>query len=242
MVKLMSKNKKMVIPKHIAIIMDGNGRWAKRFGLPRSMGHKRGAQTLIKIVLHANKINVKYLTVYAFSTENWNRPKEEVDYLMRLPIEFFDEFEERFENENIKLKVIGDRTPLPKELIEKIEYVEQKTASNTGLVFVVALNYGAYNEIINAVQNIANDIKEEKIQISDINNRLFEDNLYTKDIPSVDLLIRTSGELRISNFLLWQISYSELYFTKVLWPDFNEKRFNKAIKSYNKRNRRFGAI
>lgn len=238
----MKKNKKINIPKHIAIIMDGNGRWAKRFGLPRSMGHKKGAQTLIEIVLHANEVNIKYLTVFAFSTENWNRPKEEVDYLMKLPIEFFDEFEERFKDENIKLKVIGDRLGLPEELVKKIEYVEELTYNNTGLTFIVALNYGAYNEIINSVKEISNDIKNNKMEISDINEDLFEQYLYTKDIPNVDLLIRTSGELRISNFLLWQIAYSELYFTKVLWPDFNTRQFNKAIKAYSKRNRRYGAI
>lgn len=238
----MEQDSKLNIPTHVAIIMDGNGRWAKRYGLSRSMGHKKGAQNLLKIVLYANKLKIKYLTVFAFSTENWNRPKEEVDYLMKLPIEFFNEFEQRFRNENIKIKVIGSRNDLPQELVDKIEYVEEVTKDKTGLTFIIAFNYGSQLEIVEATKNIYQDIINKKLQIEGLTPQIFEQYLFTKDIPSVDLLIRTSGELRISNFLLWQIAYSELYFTKTLWPDFNTRHFDKAIKEYSKRNRRFGAI
>lgn len=238
----MEQDSKLNIPTHVAIIMDGNGRWAKRYGLSRSMGHKKGAQNLLKIVLYANKLKIKYLTVFAFSTENWNRPKEEVDYLMKLPIEFFNEFEQRFRNENIKIKVIGSRNDLPQKLVDKIEYVEEVTKDKTGLTFIIAFNYGSQLEIVEATKNIYQDIINKKLQIEGVTPQIFEQYLFTKDIPSVDLLIRTSGELRISNFLLWQIAYSELYFTKTLWPDFNTRHFDKAIKEYSKRNRRFGAI
>lgn len=238
----MKQDSKLNIPTHVAIIMDGNGRWAKRYGLSRSMGHKKGAQNLLKIVLYANKLKIKYLTVFAFSTENWNRPKEEVDYLMKLPIEFFNEFEQRFRNENIKIKVIGSRNDLPQELVDKIEYVEEITKDKTGLTFIIAFNYGSQLEIVEATKNIYQDIINKKLQIEGLTPQIFEQYLFTKDIPSVDLLIRTSGELRISNFLLWQIAYSELYFTKTLWPDFSTRHFDKAIKEYSKRNRRFGAI
>lgn len=238
----MEQDSKLNIPTHVAIIMDGNGRWAKRYGLSRSMGHKKGAQNLLKIVLYANKLKIKYLTVFAFSTENWNRPKEEVDYLMKLPIEFFNEFEQRFRNENIKIKVIGSRNDLPQELVDKIEYVEEVTKDKTGLTFIIAFNYGSQLEIVEATKNIYQDIINKKLQIEGLTPQIFEQYLFTKDIPSVDLLIRTSGELRISNFLLWQIAYSELYFTKTLWPDFSTRHFDKAIKEYSKRNRRFGAI
>lgn len=238
----MEQDSKLNIPTHVAIIMDGNGRWAKRYGLSRSMGHKKGAQNLLKIVLYANKLKIKYLTVFAFSTENWNRPKEEVDYLMKLSIEFFNEFEQRFRNENIKIKVIGSRNDLPQELVDKIEYVEEVTKDKTGLTFIIAFNYGSQLEIVEATKNIYQDIINKKLQIEGLTPQIFEQYLFTKDIPSVDLLIRTSGELRISNFLLWQIAYSELYFTKTLWPDFSTRHFDKAIKEYSKRNRRFGAI
>lgn len=238
----MEQDSKLNIPTHVAIIMDGNGRWAKRYGLSRSMGHKKGAQNLLKIVLYANKLKIKYLTVFAFSTENWNRPKEEVDYLMKLPIEFFNEFEQRFRNENIKIKVIGSRNDLPQKLVDKIEYVEEVTKDKTGLTFIIAFNYGSQLEIVEATKNIYQDIINKKLQIEGLTPQIFEQYLFTKDIPSVDLLIRTSGELRISNFLLWQIAYSELYFTKTLWPDFSTRHFDKAIKEYSKRNRRFGAI
>lgn len=238
----MKDKQKLNIPDHVAIIMDGNGRWARRYGLSRSMGHKKGAQSLVNIVLHANKMNIKYLTVFAFSTENWNRPKEEVEYLMKLPIEFFNEFDQRFEEENIKITVIGSRKELPQELVKKIEYVEEKSKNKTGLNFIIAFNYGSQLEITEGIKKLVTDLENNQITKKQITPKLFNNYLSTFNIPSVDLLIRTSGELRISNFLLWQIAYSELYFTKTLWPDFGPRHFDKAIKEYSKRNRRFGAI
>lgn len=222
--------------------MDGNGRWAKRRALPRSAGHKEGSRRLGNLTLFANEIGLKYLTVYAFSTENWSRPKEEVDYLMRLPLEFLNEYKDRLYNENIKLQVIGDKKKLPQELQEKIAEVEEKTNDRTGLTFVIALNYGSKIEILEAAKKLTKEVLQDKVNLEDVGIADFDQYLYTKDIPDVDLLIRTSNELRISNFLLWQIAYSELYFTKVLWPDFSEKQFIKAIKAYNKRNRRFGKV
>ncbi len=223
------------LPTHVAIIMDGNGRWAKMRGYPRNLGHRKGAQSLNKIVKYANKIGIKYLTVFAFSTENWKRPKEEVDYLMKLPFEFLDRYDKSFKNENIKLTVIGKKEGLPQALVDKIIEIENKTKTNTGLNFIIALNYGSQDEIIDAI----NYILENNIKVT---KETFSNYLYTKDIPNVDLLIRTSGENRISNFLLWQIAYSELYFTDVLWPDFNQKCFDEALLDYSKRERRFGGL
>lgn len=238
----MKKIKNLNLPTHIAIIMDGNGRWAKRRALPRSAGHKEGSRRLVNLTLFANEIGLKYLTVYAFSTENWSRPQDEVDYLMRLPLEFLNEYKNRLYNENIKLQVIGDKGKLPLELQEKILEVEEKTSDRTGLTFVIALNYGSKIEIFEAAKQLSKDVLANKVDIETLESSDFNRYLFTKGIPDVDLLIRTSNELRISNFLLWQIAYSELYFTKVLWPDFKEKQFIKAIKAYNKRNRRFGKV
>jgi|SRR5690554_79210 len=238
----MKKIKNLNLPEHIAIIMDGNGRWAKRRALPRSAGHKEGSRRLVNLTLFSNEIGLKYLTVYAFSTENWARPKDEVDYLMRLPLEFLNEYKDRLYNENIRLQVIGDKSKLPQELQEKILEVEDKTSDRTGLTFVIALNYGSKIEILEAAKQLSKDVLANKVDIETVELADFDQYLFTKGIPAVDLLIRTSNELRISNFLLWQIAYSELYFTKVLWPDFNEKQFVKAIKAYNKRNRRFGKV
>lgn len=221
--------------KHIAIIMDGNGRWAKKRALPRNMGHRKGAEQIWKIVKHANSKQIEYLTVYAFSTENWQRPKEEVDYLMNLPIEFFNRYEKEFASENVCVKIIGNREPLSQVLIDKIHEIETKTASNQGIQLNIALNYGAKEEIITALKKIVTN--NQPITVEQV-----EENLYTKGIPPVDLLIRTSGEYRISNFLLWQIAYSELYFTDVYWPDFDEKELDKALVEYAKRERRFGGL
>ena len=223
------------MPKHVAIIMDGNGRWAKKRAMPRNMGHRKGAQTLVKIIKHANKINIKYLTVFAFSTENWKRPQKEVDYLMKLPFEFLNQYEKTFQNSDIRIRVIGKREGLPQELVNKIVEIEEKTQNKTGLTFIIALNYGSQDEIVDAI----NYLVENKIYVS---KESFTQYLYTKDIPDVDLMIRTSGENRISNFLLWQIAYSELYFTDVLWPDFDEKCFEEALSDYSKRERRFGGL
>jgi len=224
-----------VIPTHVAIIMDGNGRWAKKRGLPRNYGHQKGAENLLKIVRIANKMQIKYLTVFAFSTENWKRPQEEVKYLMDLPFQFLEKTKKEFTDDNIRVKVIGTKDNLSEDLIKKIEEVESSTNHNTALTLIIAFNYGGKEEIIHAIKKIKND----NIDITEEN---FHNYLYTKDIPDVDLLIRTSGEYRISNFLLWQTAYSELYFTDVLWPDFDKKCFEEAINEYNKRERRFGGL
>ena len=230
------------IPRHVAIIMDGNGTWAKKRGLPRNMGHRKGAKTLVDITKAANELKIEYLTVFAFITENWSRPKEEVEYLMSLPQTLLSEYKDDMKNDNIKFKVIGSHKGLSLEQIEKIEEAERETANNTGLNLIVAFNYGSQDEIIEASKNIVNDILKNKLNLQDLTKEKFSEYLYTKDIPSVDLLIRTSGQYRISNFLLWQISYSELYFTKTLWPDFKKKDLEKAILSYKGRDRRFGGI
>ena len=230
------------IPRHVAIIMDGNGTWAKKRGLPRNMGHRKGAKTLVDITKAANELKIEYLTVFAFSTENWSRPKEEVEYLMSLPQTLLSEYKDDMKNDNIKFKVIGSHKGLSLEQIEKIEEAERETANNTGLNLIVAFNYGSQDEIIEASKNIVNDILKNKLNLQDLTKEKFSEYLYTKDIPSVDLLIRTSGQYRISNFLLWQISYSEPYFTKTLWPDFKKKDLEKAILSYKGRDRRFGGI
>jgi len=224
------------LPAHVAIIMDGNGTWAKNRGLPRNMGHRKGAKTLFDIVLYANKIGLKYLTVYAFSTENWTRPKEEVDYLMKLPMEFIDEYKDQFEDEQIRFKCIGRRVDLSQEVQERIADFENKTKDYQGLNFIIAFNYGGHDEILNAVNNIIKD------DLENVSKETFEKYLYTNDIPAVDLLIRTSGQMRVSNFLLWQIAYSEMYFTKTLWPDFKKQNFNNILEEYIQRDRRYGGI
>lgn len=229
-------------PRHIAIIMDGNGTWAKKRGLPRNMGHRKGAKTLVDITRAANDLNIEYLTVFAFSTENWSRPKEEVDYLMSLPQSLLDEYKEDMKKDNIKFKVIGSHNGLSLEQLEKIKEAEEATSSNTGLTLIVAFNYGSQDEIVDASKKIISDVLKNRISLEEIDKNKFSEYLYTKDIPPVDLLIRTSGQYRISNFLLWQISYSEIYFTKVLWPDFKKKDLEKAILSYKGRDRRFGGI
>ena len=230
------------IPKHIAIILDGNGTWAKARGLERNVGHRHGARTLVEVCKYAREIGVEYLTVYAFSTENWNRPKKEVNYLMRLLEVFLREQKKNIKKGNIQLKVIGTRNNLSDRQIKIIESVEEEAKDCTGMHINVAFNYGSYEEIIQAVKRIASDVKNDEITIEDINVELFSNYLYTKGMPAVDLMIRTSGQYRISNFLLWQIAYSELYFPKTLWPDFSPAELNKAIIEYNKRDRRFGGI
>lgn len=224
------------LPNHVAIIMDGNGTWAKRRGLPRTYGHKMGAKTLQNLVFYANSIGLKYLTVFAFSTENWKRPKDEVDYLMNMPIEFLRDNKERIQLDNIKVKVIGRRDRIKTELIEKIIEIENETQNNTGLTFIIAFDYGGQDEIIRAINKIITD------KCNNIDANIFRNYLDTKDIPDVDLLIRTSGQIRISNFLLWQIAYSELCFIDTLWPDFSIKRFEKTLIEYQSRDRRFGGI
>jgi len=228
------------IPEHIAIIMDGNGRWAQKRGLSRSMGHREGSKTLRKIVEACYKMGVKYLTVYAFSTENWSRPKEEVDELMKLLLEYLKNAEKELKGKNIRIKVIGEKTNLPEEIIKEIDRVQKNTEHIQGLDFIIALNYGGRQEIVEAVSCIVNDVRSGLI--SEINEDTLSQRLYTGGIPDPDLLIRTSGEMRISNFLIWQCSYTEFYFCDVLWPDFSEKHLKEAIKCYQGRQRRFGGV
>ena len=235
----MENNNKL--PVHIAIIMDGNRRWARNNNLDVRLGHKKGAETLENIVKYCNKIGIKYLTVYAFSTENWKRSKEEVGALMLLLQKYLDDFAKRADTENIKIQILGDRENLPNGLAKGIEKVEERTKNNTGLTFNVAFNYGGRDEIVKAVKNIALNVKNENINIDDITEELISNNLFTKNMPDPDLMIRTSGEIRTSNFLPWQLVYSEFYFTDKLWPDFTSKDLDEAIEEFNRRNRKFGA-
>ena len=228
------------LPTHIAIIMDGNRRWAKKNNVDVRLGHKKGAETLENIVRYCNNIGIKYLTVYAFSTENWKRSKEEVGALMLLLQKYLDDFAKRADTENIKIQMLGDKESLPNGLAKGIDKVIERTKNNTGLTFNVAFNYGGRDEIVKAVKNIALDIKNDNINIDDINEELISNNLYTRNMPDPDLMIRTSGELRTSNFLPWQLVYSEFYFTDKLWPDFTGEDIDKSIEEFNKRNRKFG--
>ena len=227
--------------KHIAIIMDGNRRWASEKKLDKKLGHKEGAKTLEKIVRYANKIGLEYITVYAFSTENWKRSEDEVSALMLLLQNYLDDYSKRADTENIRIKVLGDLTRLNNGLQKSINNAVERTKSNTGTTFCIALNYGGRDEIVNAVKKIAENIKKNNINIEDINEQLISDNLYTKGIPEPDLLIRTSGEMRLSNFLPWQLVYTEFLFIKKHWPDFNENDLDEAILEYNRRTRKFGA-
>ena len=232
---------KNYMPKHIAIIMDGNRRWAKTKGKPASFGHKEGAKTLEKIVRYANKIGLEYITVYAFSTENWKRAEEEVKALMMLLQNYLDEYSKRADTENIRVKILGDITALSEGMQKSILKCMERTKDNTGVTFNIALNYGGRDEIVKAVKKIATDIKENKIDIEDISEEMISNNLYTKGEPDPDLLIRTSGELRLSNFLPWQLVYSEFLFIDKNWPDFEESDLDEAILEYQKRTRKFGA-
>ena len=229
------------LPKHIAIIMDGNRRWAKKLGKPSSFGHKEGAKTLERIVRYANKIGIKHITVYAFSTENWRRTEEEVKSLMLLFQSYLDDYAKRADTENIKVKIIGNREGLSKRMQASIKKCMERTKNNTGIVFNIALNYGGRDELIHAIKKIATEVKENKIEIDEIDEKIVSSNLYTKDQPDPDLLIRTSGEIRLSNFLTWQVVYSEFIFVKKNWPDFTEEDLDLAIEEYQHRTRKFGA-
>ena len=233
--------KKEELPTHIAIIMDGNRRWAKAKGMPVAFGHKEGAKTLEKIVRHANKIGLKYITVYAFSTENWKRTEEEVSALMLLLQNYIEEYSKRADSENIRVKFLGDWTVLKPKMQKGIQDCMERTKNNTGVTFNIALNYGGRAEIIKAVKEIVKDVEEKKISIEDINEEVISSKLYTTGQPDPDLLIRTSGEQRTSNFLPWQIVYSEFLFLDKYWPDFNEEDLDNAIREYQKRTRKFGA-
>lgn len=229
------------IPTHIAIIMDGNGRWAKKRGLPRSAGHAAGSKNFKTIARFCNKIGVKYLTVYAFSTENWRRPKEEVDALMNIFRDYLKDTQ-NFLQENISLQFIGSEEGLADDIIKLMKKAEKDSKNATGLHVNLAINYGGRDEIVNAAKNISNYIKKGELQAEDITEELISSNLYTKGQPDPDLIIRPSGEYRTSNFLVWQSAYSEYWFSNVLWPDFKPKHLLEAIDDYNKRNRRFGGV
>ena len=232
---------KETMPKHIAIIMDGNRRWARAKGKPVSFGHKEGAKTLEKIVRYANKIGLEYITVYAFSTENWKRAEDEVKALMMLLQNYLDEYSKRADTENIRVKILGDISALSDGMQKSINKCMERTKDNTGVTFNIALNYGGRNELIKAIKQIAEQVKDGKILIDNINEETVAENLYTKGMPDPDLLIRTSGELRLSNFLPWQLVYSEFLFIDKNWPDFTEEDLDAAILEYEKRTRKFGA-
>lgn len=230
------------LPVHIGVIMDGNGRWAKKRGLPRSAGHSAGADTLKKIVTECNRMGIRYITVYAFSTENWKRPKEEVDFLMDLLLGYLRDAENSLAGENVVIRAIGSRKELTQEIQEQIIKTEEFTKNNTGIIMNIALNYGAREELTTAAREIAEEVKSGTIRPEDITMDTIAGHLYTKNQPDPDLIIRTSGEERISNFLLWQMAYSEFWFTKKLWPDFTKKDLHQAILDYQSRGRRFGGV
>ena len=230
----------MNIPKHIAIIMDGNGRWAEARNLPKVMGHKQGVESVRNVVKACLKMGIKYLTLYAFSTENWKRPDYEVKALFQLLENFIDKEFELFHKKNIRFRVIGERQKIQRDLLAKIEGLEKDTEHYTSLTVNIALSYGARQEILNAVKNLAEEVSGGRLKAKDIDENIFSERLYTAGQPDPDLLIRTSGEMRVSNFLLWQISYAELYVTQKFWPDFGEQDLKDAIEEYGKRERRFG--
>lgn len=238
-------NKFKSVPNHIAFIMDGNGRWAKKRFLPRVAGHRKGVQTIKTLTIRANEIGVKIVTLYAFSTENWGRPKDEVNFLMKLPKEFFDDFLPELIENNIRIDVIGDIDGLPTETKGILEDVLEQTKDCNGMVLNFAINYGSRQEITEAIKHIVDDIQSEKLSKEDISDTLVNKYLMTapyNELADPDLIIRTSGEQRLSNFLLWQAAYSEFYFTDTLWPDFTAESLDEAILAYNKRQRRFGKV
>ena len=232
----------MNIPQHIAIILDGNGRWAKKKGMPRNFGHTQGSKNVERICEDAYKMGVKYLTVYAFSTENWKRPKEEVDALMNLLRNYMKTCLKTAEKNRMRVRVLGDKMALDDDIRNRIAELEEATKNNDGLNFQIALNYGSRDEMIRAMKKMCIDVNDGKVDIENIDEKVFESYLDTHDIPDPDLMIRTSGEQRLSNYLLWQLAYSEFYFTDVLWPDFTKEELIKAIEYYNGRDRRFGGV
>lgn len=232
----------MRVPEHVAIILDGNGRWAKKRFLPRNMGHAQGSKTVERIIEDAFDMGIKYLTVYAFSTENWSRPKDEVDALMKLLRDYLKTCIKRANKNNMRVRVIGDVSGLSQDLREKIEQLEEASKGNTGINFTIALNYGSRDEMVRAMRRMADDLLDGTLSKDEITEEVFAGYLDTKGIPEPDLMIRTSGEQRLSNFMLWQLAYTEFYFTDVLWPDFNKKELKKAVEYYNGRERRFGGI
>ena len=228
------------LPQHVAIIMDGNGRWAKKQGLERTFGHQSAMKSVRSAIETCGDLGIPYLTLFAFSTENWKRPKLEVNFLMKLLASTLKSEIKELHQKGIKLHVIGEFDELPTQVMKSLKSSIELTKDNTKANLIIALNYGSQAEILRATQSLAEEVKDGKISITDIDEKLFEQKLYTKDIPKVDLLIRTSGEQRISNFLLWQIAYAELYFTDVLWPDFRKEHFMEALTEYTQRERRYG--
>ena len=230
------------IPKHIAIIMDGNGRWAKKRKLPRTMGHKAGVETIRKVIKEAHILGVEYLTLYAFSTENWRRPEDEVSALMKLLVEYLRSELTELNKNGVVIKVLGDITKLPKEAQKEITDAIKITKDNKGIVLNIAFNYGGRDEIIRAVKLVSKEVANGNIAIDNIDEEIFEKYLYTSNIPDPDLIIRPSGEQRISNFLLWQCAYSEFWYSNVCWPDFKEEHLHQAIYDYQHRDRRYGGV
>ena len=232
----------MKIPNHVAIILDGNGRWAKSKGMPRNYGHTVGAKNVETVCRAADELGSKYLTLYAFSTENWNRPQNEVNALMKLLEGYLKNCIKTADKNNMRVRVIGEITRLSNAFQQRIHELETASASNTGLNLTIAINYGSRDEILRAVRHMVEDAREGKLETKDINENVFSSYLDTRELPDPDLLIRTSGEQRLSNYLLWQLAYSEFYFTDVPWPDFHKKELELAIEAYNKRDRRFGGL
>ena len=238
----MASLSELKMPNHVAIILDGNGRWAKSKGMPRNYGHVQGAKTVEVICEEAYKMGIQYLTVYAFSTENWNRPKDEVDALMKLLRNYMKTCLTTAKKNRMCVRVLGDKTGLDEDIRQRIAELEESTKNNDGLHFQIALNYGGRDEIVRAVKEIAGKVKEGELDPSDITEQYLSDMLDTKGLPEPDLLIRTCNEQRISNFLLWQLAYTEFYFTPVAWPDFSKEELIKAVEAYNHRDRRYGRI
>ncbi len=232
----------MKIPQHVAIILDGNGRWAKKKGMPRNYGHTMGAKNVEVVCKAAHDMGIKYLTMYAFSTENWNRPKSEVDALMKLLESYLKNCDRTADKNNMRVRVIGDTSKLSEKFRKQIAELEEHSKHNDGLNLQIAINYGSRDEMIRAMRAMTKDVANGNIKEEDISEEVFSNYLDTRDIPDPDLLIRTSGEQRLSNYLLWQLAYSEFYFTDVPWPDFHKKELEEAILAYNKRDRRFGGL
>ena len=237
-----SSGQDIFLPNHVGIIMDGNGRWAKKRGLPRKIGHNMGAKNFKSIAKYCSKIGIKYLSIFAFSTENWKRPPSEITHLIGIFRQYLEDAISEFHSENIKIKFIGDISVFSEDIKNLIQKIESGTENSTGMVLNIAMNYGGRAEIINTTKKIAKDLKEEKINLEDISEEMFSDYLYTSGQPDIDLIIRTSGEYRISNFLLWQSAYAELVVMDVLWPDFKSYDLNNALDIYSSRHRRFGGV
>ena len=230
------------LPQHIGIILDGNGRWATKRMLPRIKGHEKGVKTLREIVLEVKELKIPYLTVFAFSTENWNRPQGEVDFLMNQVKKYYYNYFDKLLEQKIKVRFIGFKERIPQDVLIIMEEIEQKTKEFNGFTLTIAFNYGSTKEIVEACRKIATDVAKQKITISNIDESLFESYLFTKDLPPLDFIIRTSGEMRLSNFMLYQAAYAEMYFPKTLWPDFHKKELYIALLEYQSRNRRFGGL